>query len=127
VNDDRLTDKLVGRILGWRLAPGRYIKSGRSWIPRSRFRPLVDIRDAFRLLDAVTADYSLVARRGGPFIAEVRLDGRVGKAFGASKARTITIALADALGFARPDERSTPTSTSVAGSSRRLRSDVDGI
>ena len=83
--------------MGWRAAPDRYLKSGRSWIPRSRFQPLKDIRDALRVLDAVTSDYSLVATPGGVFTVEVRLGGRVGKAFGGPKARAISLAVARAM------------------------------
>ena len=99
MTDERLTDELAARVLGWRLAPGRYIKSGRGWTPRSKFRPLVDLKDAFRLLDRVSNDYSLLARPGGVFTARVRLDGRAGKATGEPKARAISLAVARALGL----------------------------
>src|SRR5580693_3448122 len=99
MTDERLTDELVTRTLGWRPAPDRYVKPGRSWIPRSKFRPLVDVRDALRLLDAVTRDYSLVVSPTGPFTAQVRLAGRTGKAAGEPKARAICLALAQALGL----------------------------
>jgi hypothetical protein len=97
MNDERLTDELAIRIMGWRLAPGRYIKPGRSWIPRSKFRPLVDVRDALRLVDAVTHDYSLVAAPESTFTARVCVAGRTGKAVGEPKARAICLALARAL------------------------------
>ncbi|MGA2713570.1 MAG: hypothetical protein ABSG41_10735 [Bryobacteraceae bacterium] len=99
MTDERLADELVRRALGWRPAPDRYVKPGRSWIPRSKFRPLADVRDAFRLLDAVTADYALVTTPGGTFTAQVRLAGRTGQAAGEPKARTICLALAQALGL----------------------------
>ena len=97
--DERLADELVGRALGWRPAPDRYVKPGRGWIPRSKFRPLADVRDALRLLDALTKDYSLVARPGSPFTAQVRVAGRVGTATGEPAPRTICLALAHALGI----------------------------
>jgi len=99
VTDERLTDELVRRTLGWRPAPDRYVKPGREWISRSKFRPLADVRDALRLLDAVTRDYSLVITPMGPFTAHVRLAGRTGKSAGEPKARTICLALAQALGI----------------------------
>ena len=99
MTDERLADELVRRALGWRPAPDRYVKPGRSWIPRSRFRPFDDVRDALRLLDAVTTDYSLIAVPGGVFTAHIRLAGRTGKAAGEPKARTICLALADVLGI----------------------------
>jgi hypothetical protein len=99
VTDQRLADELVRRTLGWRAAPDRYVRPGRGWIPRSKFRPFADIRDALRLLDAVTKDYSLVTTATSPFTAHVRLAGRTGKAVGEPKARAICLALAQALGF----------------------------
>ena len=102
--DELLTDKLVTLVMGWRLAPGRYIQTGRGWSPRSRFRPLVELRDAFRLLTTASDDYCLVAKPGGVFTAEVRLAGRTGKASGESPSRTITMALARALQIEPPVE-----------------------
>jgi hypothetical protein len=99
VIDERLADELIMRTLGWRPAPDRYVKPSRGWIPRSKFRPLVDVRDALRLVDAVTRDYSLVATPGGTFTAQLRVAGRSGVAAGKSKARTICLALAKALGI----------------------------
>ena len=99
MNDERLTDQLAERGMGWRLAPGRYLSSGRSWISRSRFRPLVDVRDAFRLLDAVSTDYTLLATPGGVFRAQVRRAGRIGEATGEPKARAIALAVSRALGL----------------------------
>jgi hypothetical protein len=97
MTDERLTDELAVRVLGWRLAPGRYLKPNRGWASRSKFRPLVDLKDAFRLLDAVTGDYSLGATPGGIFTAQVRVAGRVGKGTGEPKARAISLAVARAL------------------------------
>ena len=42
MTDDLLTDELAARVMGWRLAPGRYIKAGRSlsaWV-REVARPV---------------------------------------------------------------------------------------
>lgn len=99
MTDERLADELVARALGWRPAPDRYVKPGRGWIPRSKFRPLVDVRDALRVLDALSTEYSLVTVPGGGFTAQVRLAGRTGKAAGEPKARAICLALAQALGL----------------------------
>ena len=49
MNDDRLTEKVAALVLGWKATPDRFIKAGRSWIPRWRFRPFVEFADAFRL------------------------------------------------------------------------------
>jgi hypothetical protein len=99
MTDERLTDELAVRGMGWRLAPGRYLKSGRCWIPRSRFQPLADVRDAFRVLEAVTDHYSLHAKPGGAFAVEVRLGGRIARAEGKLRARTISLAVARVVGI----------------------------
>ena len=85
--------------MGWRLAPGRFITVGRSWISRSKFRPLADVRDAFRLLETVAAEYSLASAAAGTLAATVHVAGRKGKAVGGPKARIICLALAQAMGI----------------------------
>ena len=75
MTEQRLTDELARSVLGWRPAPDRYLKPDRGWVPRSKFRPLTDIRDAFRLLDQLTGDYSLAAVPGQGFTVEVRSSG----------------------------------------------------
>jgi hypothetical protein len=98
MSDVRLTDELA-RLMGWRKAPGRYLGTGRSWVSESRFRPLVDLKDAFRVLDAVTDDYLLLTKPGGVFTVQVRVDGRIGRATGEPKARAISVAVARARGL----------------------------
>lgn len=99
ISDEHLTSELAVRAMRWRLAPGRYLKPDRGWTSRSGFRPLVDVNDAFRVLDAVTDDYSMLARPGGRFTVQVRTSDRTGQAMGESKARTICLAVARALGI----------------------------
>ena len=98
MTDQSLADELAARVLGWRAAPDRYIRSGRSWIPRWRFRPCQDIKDAFTLLERAADSFSL---KGDSkiFTAEVCVRGRLGKATGEPRARTITTAIARALGL----------------------------
>jgi len=96
MSDDRLTETLAAQILGWKATPDRFIKAGRSWIPRWRFRPFAELADAFRLLDHAADHYILTGDRSN-FVAEVQIDSRWGKAVGKSKARTITLAVAHAL------------------------------
>lgn len=103
MSDQQLTGEFGVRVMGRTLAPGRYLRSGRSWISRSRFRPLVDLRDAIRLLDSVTDDYSLLAKPGSVFTAKMRVAGRIEKAAGEPKARTVSLALARAIGLDVPD------------------------
>jgi hypothetical protein len=96
MNDDRLTEKLASLILGWKATPDRFIKTGRSWIPRWRFRPFAELTDAFRLLDHA-ADHYILTGNCSTFAAEVQIDSCWGKVVGEHKARTITLAVARAL------------------------------
>ena len=96
MNDDRLTEKLAAQVLGWKATPDRFIKAGRSWIPRWRFRPFAELADAFRLLDHA-ADHYILTGSCSTFAAEVKIDSCWGKAVGEHKARTITLAVARAL------------------------------
>src|ERR1035438_3450285 len=106
MNDDRLTETLVAQVLGWKVAPGRFIKSGRAWTPSWKFAPLTNLEHAFKLLDNAASSYRVAKNAGGSFDAEVRLGVRTGKASGQAKARTITLALARALGLElRSEER----------------------
>ena len=104
MNDERLTDELACRVLGWRTAPGQFIKADRSWAPRHRFAPLTRLDDAFQLVDRVATACKLTIVKGGRVAAEVQVGPRVGKASGKSKARTVTMALVWALGLTLPDD-----------------------
>ena len=100
MNDDRLTDELAAKILSWRIAPGRYLTAGRSWIPRWRFRPFVELADAFQLLEKATPqEYSICGDDAGNIHVRVRIAGRVGEAHGTSRALAITQAIARAVGI----------------------------
>jgi hypothetical protein len=101
MNDRLITDRLVERVMGWRPAPGRFMMGERNWTPRSRFRPFKDIRDALRLADKLTRQYSLTADAAG-FTAEVRYRERIGRATARNKARAITLAIARVLDFDLP-------------------------
>jgi hypothetical protein len=102
--DGELTAELASRIMGWKVTRDRLVKAGRSWLPRWRFAPLHSLEDVFQLLDRAKSDYKLVAVDNGTFTASVRVRGRVGEASGEPKARTITIALAHAIGLQLSDE-----------------------
>ncbi len=100
LSDERLTDALISRILKWRVAPGRFIKPGRSWIPRWRFMPAVNLNDAFQLLDAAKPEaYSMGLEKGQAFRVWVQIAGASGEAHDSSKARAITRAIGRALGM----------------------------
>jgi hypothetical protein len=96
--DNRLTEELASRIMGWRVTPDRFVKSGRSWVPRWHFKPLVDLANAFELLDKATDNYKITCDRR-TFTAEVEVKSRLGRASGDNLARTITTAVARSLGL----------------------------
>ena len=127
MTDETLTNELARRVCGWKPAPGRFIKSGRSWIPRWRFTPLVQLEHAFQLLDRAADAYWLVTAAGGAFTAKVRIAGRTGNASGEPKARTITMALAQALGLQLPDEAGATVLKPAHSDGPRSRSKPDGI
>jgi hypothetical protein len=102
MTDQQLTGDLATRIMGWRTAPGRFLKPRGSWTPISHFKPLERIDDAVQLLDQSGAKYRLDADGKGTFAADVRVGRRKGKASGPAKARVLTTALAVALGIEVP-------------------------
>jgi hypothetical protein len=99
VTGEQLTAMLAKRVMAWQVHPDRFIKSGRSWIPRWRFKPLTRLDDAFQLLDHAGGTWVLSVGLDGVFTAEVKIGGRIGRASGEPKARTITLALCQALGI----------------------------
>lgn len=101
MNDDRMTEQLVARVLGWRLAPGRFIKPDRGWTPSWQFNPFTKLADAFLLLDNTGAAYSLTAVTGR-FAGEVRVGESVGRAICRTAPRAMTLALIAALKLEPP-------------------------
>jgi hypothetical protein len=98
VTEEALTGLLAERVMRWRIAPGRYLTAGRSWLSASRFKPFARLEHAFLLLDTARAVYNL-SGSAGVFTARVRVGRGVGTACGPLKARTITLALSQALGI----------------------------
>jgi len=94
---DRLTEELARRVMGWRVCPDRYLKSGRDWVPRWRFQPLERIEDAFALLDQSSSQYKIERAGDGQFRVRVQIGRQVGRASGEGKASAICLALAQAL------------------------------
>ena len=94
----RATDQLATRVMGWRTAPDRFIKSNRSWIPRWRFQPFAELADAFQILDRAARHYTL-SYDGRTFTADVQTDTGRGVCSGEHKPKAITLALARALGL----------------------------
>jgi len=103
MTDQALTDILAERVMGWRVTPDRFIRSGRGWLPKWRFAPLSRLDDAFQLLDRLAFAYKLERTGGDKFAVEVRSSGRIGTASGEQKARTITMAIVQALGLEVPN------------------------
>ena len=99
MNDRIITDELARQVMNWGVHADRYVKSGRSWIPRWRFQPLLDIADAFQLLDRATEGYCLASDEHGTFTACVQVNGQTGDASGTSQARVIARAVARAAGL----------------------------
>ena len=96
MTDERLTDLVAEHVMGWKSTPDRFIKSGRSWLPKWRFRPLSELTDAFRLLDHAAEHYTLTRNRS-LLTADVQIASCRGTATGEYLARTITLAVAQAL------------------------------
>ena len=100
MSDDRLTDELARQIFGWKVAPDRFLMSGRQWVPRWRFQPVENLIDAFRLLEAAAPqEYTMGAAGRGDFWVRVKIAGVTGSARAKSKPRAITTAVARALGI----------------------------
>jgi hypothetical protein len=99
MTNEHMTALLAEKVMGWKVRPDRFIKSGRSWIPRWRFEPFARLEDAFILLDKIGGTYLLSVDATGSFAAEVRIDARIGSATGEPKARAITLAISQALGI----------------------------
>jgi hypothetical protein len=98
VTTDMLTSLLAQRVLGWTVAPDRFLTGKRGWLPRWRFRPATSLEDAFRLLDAAKPqEYSMRGDGKGHFWVQARIGGGTGKADGTCKPRAITLAVARAL------------------------------
>jgi hypothetical protein len=99
MTNEQLTALLAERVMGWKVCPDRFVRSGRSWIPKWRFEPLKRLEDAFALLDAVGSSYRLSVHSKGVFAAEVQIGEQIGRAAGEPKARAITLAISRALGI----------------------------
>jgi hypothetical protein len=100
IDDDILTVRLAQIVMQWRLAPDRFLKPDRKWLPRWRFQPTVRLDDAFQLLDKATPDdYEMRPGKDGGLRVRVRFGEKTGAAEDLSKPRAITYALARAHGI----------------------------
>jgi hypothetical protein len=99
-SEEQLNAILAERVMGWRVAPDRFVIGGRRWLPRWRFAPTSNIGDAFQLLDAATlVDYDLHADRNGLHTAKLRTSGASVEASCSSMPRAICLAIARAYGI----------------------------
>jgi hypothetical protein len=103
MSSEQLTTLLAERVMGWGVVPERFLIGGRRWIPRWRFQPLTNLEDAFRLLEKAASTFTLTLKGHGTFSAQVKVRDHAGSAVGASKAATITVAVARAIGLDVPD------------------------
>lgn len=94
MTERRLTDELARLALGYRAASDRYLTAPREWIKKERFKPLTDVAAAFRLLAAVTDDYSMRSVPGRGVTVEIRRRLRAETVRDKSVARAVTLAVA---------------------------------
>jgi hypothetical protein len=100
VTNDHLTAVLAERVMGWRITPDRFLTGSRGWMPRWKFQPTKNVKDAFRLLDAATPEeYSVGADANGDFSVRVRIGAVSAQALDKSKPRAICRAVAAAYGI----------------------------
>jgi len=101
---DQFMAMLAERVMGWRVAPERFLKGERCWTPRWQFQPLRRLEHAFQLLEKANGQYTLTKAGDGTFMARVSIGDRHGSASGKSEAATITVAVARAIGIDVSDE-----------------------
>ncbi len=94
-----VVNELARQVMGWRPLPNRFLCSDRSWLPRWRFDPMARTADALTLLEHADPETYTLSHHNGKFTAHVCVRGKLGAAEGDSLAKTITIALAHALGL----------------------------
>ena len=94
-----LTQELARLVMGWRPAPGRYLKPSGGWVASSRFKPLSNLNDAFRLVEEAKATLALSLSAKGLCSVEVTVARMVGRATDVSVAAAITVAISRAMGL----------------------------
>lgn len=104
MNAEQLTARLAEQVMGWTVAPGRFLLGDRKWIPRWRFQPLSNIEHAFELLEKAASTFKLATAPDGTFTARVQVGDHIGIASGEPKATSISLAVARAIGLDVPDE-----------------------
>jgi len=108
VTTDMLTSLLAQRVLGWTVAPDRFLLGNRRWLPRWRFQPTERVKDAYHLLErAAPQEYSMDRGQDGRFWVRVSIAGATGEAQESTQARAVTFAVARAIGL-DPEGRNDP-------------------
>jgi len=100
ITPDRLEATLILRVLGWTVAPDRFLTGNRGWVSRNRFRPTERIQDAFKLLMAASpTQYDLGGAKGKPSWVKVRIGTIAAESSALSLPLAICMAIAKALGI----------------------------
>jgi hypothetical protein len=100
MTDNQLAAILAERVMGWTVAPDRFMTGERRWIPRWRFQPTKRLEDAFRLLECATLqEYAMGTDGNGGRWASVRIAGVTGAAQANSEPLALTLAVARAVGI----------------------------
>jgi hypothetical protein len=98
-----VTALFATEFLGLKPTRDRFMKPDGSWMPKWRFAPFTCLEDAFLLLEQSASEFKLSKVEGGTFSVEVRIGGRAGNASGQNKARTISLAIVNAIGLEAPE------------------------
>jgi hypothetical protein len=99
MTNDQITAVLAERVMGWGVAPERFLLGGRRWLPAWRFQPIENLDDAFKLLEKSAPQEYSMGDDGKGFWIRIRIGKTIGEARDRSKPRAITSALAHALGL----------------------------
>ena len=100
MTNERLTDLLAVRVMGWTVGPDRFMTGNRGWMNRWQFQPAEKLDAALRLLhEAAPQEYSICGDDKGNIRVRVRIAGTSGDARGTSTPLAITYAIARALGI----------------------------
>jgi hypothetical protein len=98
---DQLNALLAERVMGWTVAPKRFLIGKGRWMPSWRFQPTNCLDDAFQLLEKANAEtYTMAGGAAKLFQVRIRVrEGAIGYAQDSSKAKAITLAIAQAVGI----------------------------
>jgi hypothetical protein len=96
---EKLITILAERVMGWRVAPDRFLMSDRRWLPRWRFLPTEKIEHALWVLEKVKPQkYSIEGDALGNIRVKVQIADKSGEARATSMPLAICQAIAKAIG-----------------------------